>query len=282
MLALSTTMLAQFGAVEPAKIGTLVAAVGVGVVGGIISGLLGTSPGGGIVVLSTLLLGADQHFAQGISLATQIPPTSVSGIRRYRLAGHGCSLRWLLWLAAGMLVGGAVGAMVAAHTSSSALRWSYVGYLTALDLLLIVRSASERVANDAAAGDRSIGAPALLLLGLIAGSSSGYLGIGGGLVIVAGLSAGMKMPQHQAQMVGLILTIMPTTICAAYVYWRAGQLPPWPILSSVVAGLWVGTSLGARAANHLARESLRRILIVVVTAMALYMTARELAPIGAT
>jgi uncharacterized membrane protein YfcA len=271
MLSLSTMLVAQLSSATPTETGTLVTAVGVGLAGGITSGLLGTSPGGGVVVLSTLLLGADQHLAQGISLAVQIPPTSLSGIRRYRAEGHGCRLRWLLSLAAGMLVGSTVGAIVAAHASSSVLRWSYVGYLTALDLLLILRSAPRQRASDAQAGDRAIAASPLLLVGLLAGLSSGFLGIGGGLAIVAGLTAWLKMPQHQAQMIGLILTIMPTTLCAAYVYWRAGQLPAWPILLAVVVGLWGGTDLGARVANHLQRTALRRLMVVMVTAMALYM-----------
>jgi hypothetical protein len=259
-------------------VATLVASVGVGLVGGITSGLLGTSPGGAVVVLSTLLLGADQHLAQGISLAVQIPPTGVSGIRRYRAEGHRCPLRWLLWLAAGMLMGGTIGAMAAAHASSSLLRWSYVGYLVALDLLLIMRSAPARVASESGSPVQAISASALLFVGLTAGLSSGFLGIGGGLAIVVGLSAWLRMPQHQAQMMGLILTIMPTTVCAAYVYWRAGQLPSWPILLAVVVGLWGGTDLGARLANHLERTTLRRVLVVMVTAMALYMASRALAP----
>jgi uncharacterized protein len=274
MLSLSAMLLAQVGSVVPAKMATLIAAIGVGLVGGITSGLLGTSPGGGVVVFSTLLLGADQHLAQGISLAVQIPPTSLSGIRRYRAGGRRCPLRWLLLLAAGMLVGGTIGAIVAAHASGSMLRWSYVSYLLALDLLLILRSAPTQCASDAQAGDRSIAASALLLVGLAAGISSGFLGIGGGLAIVVGLSACLKMPQHQAQMIGLILTIMPTTICAAYVYWRAGQLPSWPVLLAVVVGLWGGTGLGARVANHLEHTTMRRLLIVMVTAMALYMAWR--------
>ena len=46
--------------------------------GGLTSGLLGVSPGGGLVVFSVLLLGAEQHVAQGISLVAQIPPTSLA------------------------------------------------------------------------------------------------------------------------------------------------------------------------------------------------------------
>jgi uncharacterized membrane protein YfcA len=62
----------------------LALAVCVGLIGGVSSGLCGVSPGGALVVLSAGLLGAEQHVAQGISLIAQIPPTGLSGIKRYR------------------------------------------------------------------------------------------------------------------------------------------------------------------------------------------------------
>ena len=61
----------------------LLAGLGVGLVGGVTSGLLGVSPGGGLVVSANLLLGAEQHVAQAISLFAQIPPTGLSGMKRY-------------------------------------------------------------------------------------------------------------------------------------------------------------------------------------------------------
>lgn len=72
-------------------------------------------------------------------------------------------------------------------------------------------------------------------MGLVAGLSSGFLGIGGGLAIVVGLSACLKLPQHQAQMIGF---------------------------------LWGGTDLGSRLANYLGRKTLSRVLVAMVTAMA--------------
>ena len=59
----------------------------VGLSGGASSGLLGVSPGGALTVFSALLMGAEQHAAQGLSLTAQIPPTALAGLRRYREAG---------------------------------------------------------------------------------------------------------------------------------------------------------------------------------------------------
>jgi uncharacterized protein len=264
----------EVGSIPWPHLRTLLLAACVGLGGGVTSGLFGVSPGGALVVLAALLLGAEQHIAQGISLAAQIPPTSLGGARRYHKEGNRCPMSWLPWLASGLLVGGVAGAIGAARVSTSALRGSYVIYLGVLDLLLILRSAPREAADDTAFEAGKIHVPALLAVGLVAGLSSGYLGIGGGLAIVAGLAGGLRVPQHRAQALSLLLSVLPTTMPAAYVYWRQGLLPPWPILAATILGLWAGTLLGARAANRLRPPTLRRALIVTVTAMTAYMAYR--------
>lgn len=82
----------------------LLAGVSVGLVGGVASGLLGVSPGGGLVVSSNLLLGSEQHVAQGISLFAQMPPTGLSGIKRYWEKGSRTPTSWLVLLTMGFLI----------------------------------------------------------------------------------------------------------------------------------------------------------------------------------
>src|SRR5437868_7028417 len=106
----------------------LLAGIAIGLAGGFTSGLLGVSPGGGLVVFSVLLLGAEQHVAQGISLVAQIPPTSLAAIRRYWEKGSRSPLRWLMLLAIGFVVGGIIGAYAASFASSKVLQWTYVAY----------------------------------------------------------------------------------------------------------------------------------------------------------
>ncbi len=251
----------------------LFAGAAVGLVGGLTSGLLGVSPGGGLVVFSVLLLGAEQHVAQGISLAAQIPPTSLAGIRRYQEAGVRTPAQWFVPLAIGFLIGGIGGARAASFVSAAALQWTYVAYLIGLDALLLRRDPD--AADDDGGG--AIHEPrwgAMLAVGLFAGLSSGFLGIGGGLATTVGLSAVLGVPQRQAQMASLVLSLLPATIPAAWVYWRAGAMGPWPALLGVILGLVVGTDLGARLATRLGRGALRPTLFAFVLAMAAYM-ARE-------
>jgi uncharacterized protein len=151
----------------------LLAGAAVGLVGGFTSGLLGVSPGGGLVVFSVLLLGAEQHVAQGISLAAQIPPTSLAGIRRYRESGVRTPARWFVPLAIGFLTGGVGGARGAGFVSAAALQWTYVAYLIGLDALLLRREPDG--ADDGCGG--AIHEPrwrALLATGLFAGFVVGF------------------------------------------------------------------------------------------------------------
>ena len=97
--------------------------------------------------------GKDQHVAQGISLVAQVVPTSLSGVRNYSQSGHRISLRWLIWLAFGFGVGGCIGALLATHVSDRALQWSFVGYLTILLAIVVLRPPRPKVEGSADIAD---------------------------------------------------------------------------------------------------------------------------------
>lgn len=254
----------------------LLAGLGVGLVGGMTSGLLGVSPGGGLVVSANLLLGSEQHVAQGISLFAQIPPPGLSGVKRYWEKGGRTPVNWFAQLGVGFIFGGVAGALAAGSVSSSFLRWSYVLYLAGLDALLISRPARRQPEETPSDFSSAVPWPALTGVGFLAGFSSGFLGIGGGLAITAGLSAGLRAPQHQAQLVSLVFSIIPTTIPAAWIYWRNGWSAPWLLIAGVVVGLWAGADFGARVANSLSETALHLLLLCFVTAMAIYMAYRAM------
>jgi uncharacterized protein len=117
---------------------------------------------------------------------------------------------------------------------------------------------------------------ALIAGGVAAGFSSGFLGIGGGLAMTAGLAAGLKVPQHQAQLISLTIGVIPTTIPAAWVYWQHGWAASWLAIGGVVVGLSAGTDFGARLANRAREALLCRLSVALVTGMALYMAYKAL------
>jgi len=243
-----------------------------GSVGGIASGFLGITSGGILVPLLVLLLGKDQHVAQGISLLAQVLPTSLSGVRDYSRSGHRVSWRWLIFLAVGFAVGGCIGALLATHVSERALQWTFVGYLLILLAIVILRPSRPRV-EGAAEDSTDLPLPwaALAAIGGIAGWSSGFLGIGGGLAITALMTGLLKVSQHRSQAVSLAVTALPVTLPAALLYVQQGTALPWVTITALIVGLWVGTGLGARLANRVSADKLRMALIIVIGGMAAFM-----------
>jgi hypothetical protein len=56
-----------------------------------------------------------------------------------------------------------------------------------------------------------------------------------------GLGAGLRVPQHQAQLVSFVFSILPATLPATWIYWRQGWSAPWLVGGGAVLGLWAGT-----------------------------------------
>ena len=62
----------------------------------------------------------------------------------------------------------------------------------------------------------------LSLIGVTAGIASGYIGIGGGVIIIPALIYFLKLDQYQAQGVSLALMLPPIGILAFYNYYQNG------------------------------------------------------------
>jgi uncharacterized membrane protein YfcA len=202
----------------------------------------------------------------------QIFPTSLSGVRNYSKSGHRISVRWLVWLAAGFCVGGGIGAILATHVADHALQWCFVVYLLVLVSLILLRPPRPKVeASDDVPADVPLHWASLCAVGAVAGWSSGFLGIGGGLAITALMSGLLKVSQHRAQAMSLAVTALPVTIPAAVLYVQQGTELPWLTIVGLIIGLWVGTDIGARFATRVTPDKLRIMLILIITAMALFM-----------
>ena len=64
----------------------------------------------------------------------------------------------------------------------------------------------------------------LLGIGLLAGLASGFVGIGGGLIIVPALVFALGLSQHAAQGTSLAMMIPPIGILAVISYYKAGAV----------------------------------------------------------
>lgn len=259
-------------------------AAAVGVFAGLLSGLLGVTPGGILVPGLTLVFGGSQHQVQAMSLVAQLFPTSLAGFHVYRRAGHAASIRAIGLVALGFLPGSYLGAKGALLLSDQVLRWAFVGYLVVLVLSVAAKgSASERSpqAPGATSGNARSRAFVLVAVGVAAGASSGLLGIGGGLAMVVLLTVLLSMPQHESQAISLAVSAMPLALPAVFVYVAGQGGLPWMATAFVVAGLLLGTLAGARIATRFAARALRRYFLVLIAVMALLMAGQALGLAGA-
>lgn len=89
----------------------------------------------------------------------------------------------------------------------------------------------------------------LVAIGAFAGVLSGFVGVGGGVVIVPALVYTLGMSQHSAQGTSLFVLLLPIGILAVYNYWKGGQIN-WKfgliIALAFVLGGYVGSKLALK------------------------------------
>lgn len=89
----------------------------------------------------------------------------------------------------------------------------------------------------------------LTLIGIFAGALSGFIGVGGGVIIVPALVYFMGVSQHMAQGTSLLLMLPPIGILAVMNYYKAGQIH-WGygivIAVAFILGAYFGSKLSLR------------------------------------
>lgn len=99
---------------------------------------------------------------------------------------------------------------------------------------------------------------ALILLGLCAGTMSGMVGIGGGIVIVPALVYLFKFSQQTAQGTTIAMMIPPVGILAVLTYYRYGMVD-LKAAALLCVGFVVGAFFGAKCATTMPLAILEKI-----------------------
>ncbi len=245
-----------------------------GAVAGLTAGLFGV--GGGLVIVPTLLWvftsrGIDQsivmHLSVGTSLATIIV-TSLSSVYAHHRRK---AVQWglFLMLAPGIVIGAWIGAVTADMLSTVWLQRVFAVFvlLVATHLVLDIDWGKHRDLP---------GRVGMMLAGILIGTISSIVGIGGGSMTVPYLhwngvdmrnavatSSACGMPIALAGTVGFILTgwgeaALPSG-SSGYVYWNA---MPW-----IVVATFILAPIGARLAHSLPTATLRRLFAMLLFVM---------------
>ncbi|TAL45026.1 MAG: sulfite exporter TauE/SafE family protein [Methylovulum sp.] len=246
-----------------------------GLAAGLLAGLFGI--GGGLVIVPALaVLFVVQGFpgdaallmAVATSLATIIMTAVSSVLAHHRLGA-------VLWakvfrLSPMIMVGAAIGAVVAKHITADALRYVLVVFLFYAGTLMALQVKPKPGAGKQAAWmDFSVAA----MIGVL----SSIVGIGGGTLTVPYLVHG-RMPMRNAVAVsgacGLPIAIAGTA-SYALLGWDAVDLPEWslgyvylPAFAGIALSSIFTAPLGAKLANKLPAAKLKRYFSLLLFVMA--------------
>lgn len=109
----------------------------------------------------------------------------------------------------------------------------------------------------------------LILLGLVSGTLSGVLGIGGGIIIVPALNQIFKVPMNVAVGTSLLI-IIPSAISGSLTHYTKGNLNIG-LAVLVMIGAVIGSYLGARAAAAVPELWLKRAFALLLVYVAVNM-----------
>ncbi|MCC6600200.1 MAG: sulfite exporter TauE/SafE family protein [Crocinitomicaceae bacterium] len=93
----------------------------------------------------------------------------------------------------------------------------------------------------------------LIVIGLVAGMLSGFVGVGGGIIIVPALVFALGMTQLQAQGTSLAVLLLPVGIFAVMNYYKAENInvaAALIIAGTFVIGAYYGSKFALKLPEH--------------------------------
>ena len=110
----------------------------------------------------------------------------------------------------------------------------------------------------------------LILIGLFAGALSGFVGVGGGIIIVPALVYVLGLSQFEAQGTSLLLMLPPIGILAALNYYQSGAVN-WKyalvIAIAFVAGGYFGSKFALKLDEALVKLIFGLLMLLVAIKM---------------
>ena len=220
-----------------------------GLLSGIAGGFFGV--GGGLVLIQLLTdrLRLSQHQAHGTSLAV-IGATALVSLAVY---GAHSNVAWTTaaLVGAASLITARYGARLAVRTTPRALAKAFAVCVVVVGVRLLWRT-PEGTGAALQHGAQRVGLD--LGLGVAVGLLAGYMGVGGGILIVPALTLLVGMPQHLAQGTSLAV-ILVTAPAGAIEHARHGN-----VVGRLVPGLALGGAIGGPLASWLAQGLDRALL----------------------
>jgi uncharacterized membrane protein YfcA len=110
----------------------------------------------------------------------------------------------------------------------------------------------------------------LLLIGVFAGLLSGFVGVGGGLIIVPALIYFLQYNQLQAQGTSLAVLLLPVGIMAVMHYYQAGHIQI-PAALCIGVGFFFGAFFGSKIALNISIHQVKFFFGILMFVMSIKM-----------
>ena len=110
----------------------------------------------------------------------------------------------------------------------------------------------------------------LVAIGALAGMLSGFVGVGGGIIIVPALMWALGFTQHQATGTSLAVLLLPVGILAVINFHRSGNLD-WKAALVIAAAFVVGAYFGSRLSLTLPSDTVKKVFgaVMIIAAIKL-------------
>ncbi|MBK8500499.1 MAG: sulfite exporter TauE/SafE family protein [Flavobacteriales bacterium] len=108
----------------------------------------------------------------------------------------------------------------------------------------------------------------LVIVGLLAGILSGFVGVGGGIIMVPALIWLLHYNQHQAQGTSLAVLMLPVVFLAVRNYWKEGMID-WKVVGVIALAFIAGGYFGSKGALALPADTVKRVFGVVMLFVAI-------------
>lgn len=234
----------------------------VGIVGGVLSGMLGI---GGAVILLPLLIafgGLTLKEATNVTVV-QVLVSSLIGWWSFR-RGKLVHTRLALWMGGAGAIGGFAGGFGSGYFSNRDLEVVFLGVVLAAIFLLFLPIKELALSGDALP---TFNRPFAAGLGGIVGVLAGMLGAGGGFLIVPLMIVGLRVPTRLAIGSSSIVKLISSGF--AYAGKLAGTHIDYVLVAALLAGAIPATYLGTWIARRIPPWSLRLILTTMLIGIAL-------------
>jgi len=225
--------------------------IGAGFLAGISGGFFGV--GGGVIMIPILTgrFRLTQHQAHGTSLAV-IGVTALVSLTVYAL-NHNVAWIAALTIGAATVLTAPLGARLAAKTSPQRLTRAFAAFIALVGLRLLWKT--PEISGSMPSGVQGIASA--LALGLGVGLLSGYMGVGGGILVVPALTVFAGLPQQLAQGTSLAVIIFAAP-AGALEHSRRGN-----VVWSLVPMLAIGAAIGGPLASWLAQGVPHALLVKI-------------------